>query len=365
MARPVNISDLREQSQIPAKETGIGTVKAFFEHNKKSMAAVLPRHVDAERLLKLGLSALRTTPKLMECTTESLMGGLMSCAQMGLEPNTPMGHAYLIPFRNKQANRTDVQVIIGYRGLIDLARRSKQIVSIAAQVVHQNDEFEYEYGLDEKLRHIPAEGDGRGDITHFYAVAKLVGGGHAFEVMTRAEVERIRDNSQNYKFAQNKGNTVWGKHFSEMGRKTAIRRLFKYLPVSIEMAQASSFEAKVETGESQELDRVLEGEFTVEENPYLTEEEETVEAPPTPTNAENAPEWPKIVKLEEGGTAWSDINGEFFDPNIHLEKLNVPTMNNDHTFRKRPIRSKKSEPTETQQRTAVIDQTSGGFGEME
>lgn len=234
---------LATASKQVAAQAGMGTVKAFFESQKSSMAAVLPKHVSPDRMLKLALGAMRTTPKLMNCRIDTLMGAIVQCAQLGLEPNTPLGHAYLIPFENRREGSTDINVIIGYKGLIDLARRSGQIVSISAHEVHENDHFDFEYGLEERLVHRPAL-TARGNITAFYAVAKLKGGGHVFEVMSVAEVMTIRDASQNYSFARDKSKTVWGQHFSEMGRKTVLRRLFKYLPVSIEMAAATAIDER-------------------------------------------------------------------------------------------------------------------------
>jgi recombination protein RecT len=262
MSQATNIADLKRTSTMIAKDAGIGSVKKFFESQKATMAAVLPKHMDAERMLKLALGALRTTPKLMQCRTDSLFGAIVQCAQLGLEPNTPLGHAYLLPFENRQKGITEVQIILGYKGLIDLARRSGQIVSISAHEVCQKDHFEYEYGLDEKLVHRPALGD-RGQVIAFYAAAKLVGGGYAFEVMSAKQIEEIRDASQNYKFAKDKTKTVWGQHFVEMGRKTVLRRLFKYLPVSIELATASALDDRSSRGESQGLDEALNGDFSV------------------------------------------------------------------------------------------------------
>lgn len=262
MSQATNIADLKRTSTMVAKDAGIGSVKKFFESQKATMAAVLPKHMDAERMLKLALGALRTTPKLMQCRTDSLFGSIVQCAQLGLEPNTPLGHAYLLPFENRSKGITEVQIILGYKGLIDLARRSGQIVSIAAHEVCQKDHFEYEYGLDEKLVHRPALGE-RGPVIAFYAAAKLVGGGYAFEVMSTKQIEEIRDASQNYKFAKDKTKTVWGQHFVEMGRKTVLRRLFKYLPVSIELATAAALDDRSSRGESQGLDDVLQGDFSV------------------------------------------------------------------------------------------------------
>ncbi|PPA72830.1 recombinase RecT [Achromobacter spanius] len=263
MSQTTSLADLKKTSKMVASQAGIGQVKAFMESQKATLAAVLPRHVSADRMLKIALGAMRTTPKLMNCTVESLMGAVVQVSQLGLEPNTPLGHAYLIPFDNRQKQITEVQIVLGYKGLIDLARRSGQIVSIGAHEVCANDHFEYAYGLDERLEHRPALGD-RGEIIAFYAVAKLVGGGHAFEVMSNQQVLDIRDASQGWKQAKRYGkteNTPWGGHYAEMGRKTVLRRLFKYLPVSIELANAAALDDLNARGESQALDNVLDGDY--------------------------------------------------------------------------------------------------------
>lgn len=256
-----NLAQLKQTSKMVARDAGIGNVKAFFEAQKGTLAAVLPKHVSPDRMLKIALGALRTTPKLMNCSVESLMGAVVHCSQLGLEPNTPLGHAYLIPFENKRKGITEVQIVLGYKGLVDLARRSGQIVSIAAHEVCEHDQFDFSYGLDEVLVHKPAMGRARGPVVAFYAVAKLQGGGHAFEVMSAEQINEIRDASQNYKFAKDKSTTVWGLHYAEMGRKTVLRRLVKYLPVSIELAQAATLDEVSSAGRSQALDNVLEGDY--------------------------------------------------------------------------------------------------------
>jgi recombination protein RecT len=270
--KTASLTDLRARAKLPAVQAGGSTVAQFFDANKASIAAVLPKHVSPERLMKVALGAVRTTPKLLECTTESLFGAVVQCAQLGLEPNTPLGHAYLIPFRDNRKGRTDVQVIIGYRGLLDLARRSGQIVSISAHAVRAGDLFEFEFGLDEKLRHVPAQQDA-GDIIAVYAVAKLVGGGTAFDVMWRAEVDKIM------KGTQSKGAYgPWKDHYEAMVRKTALRRLFKYLPVSIELSKAVEIDARGEAGKDQGLESALSGEWSVvddddnEEHPALEQD---------------------------------------------------------------------------------------------
>lgn len=336
-----NVQQLRRDAKMPAKQAGGSTVAQFFQHNKDSIRAVLPQHVNPDRMLKIALGALRTTPKLMECTTESLFGAVVQCAQLGLEPNTPMGHAYMIPFKNRRENRTDVQVIVGYRGLLDLARRSGQIVSIAAHAVHEHDQFDFAYGLDEKLVHRPASGD-RGEVTHFYAVAKLEGGGHAFEVMTRADIEAIRDASQNHQSAKrfNKP-SVWDQHFVEMGRKTAIRRLFKYLPVSIEMATAAALDGAAEAGQDQNMAAALSGEWTVVSDDAPANDLEALGDDSAGAGADPAaapaPTWPEAFTDEETGEqGWVDSAGEYFDPTRHaMSDSGVPAVKQDGSFRAR------------------------------
>lgn len=257
--------DIRKAGKLVAKQAGGNTVAAFFQANKETLKSLLPQHMQPERMLKIALGALRTTPKLMNCSIESLFGAVVVCAQLGLEPNTPQGHIYLIPFENKRKGSTEVQIIIGYKGLIDLARRSGQIESLSARVVHKNDVFDIDYGTADTITHKPKIDGDRGPIIGFYAVAKLKGGGVQFEFMSVHEVNAVRDGSQGYQTAKryNNTNTPWITHYEEMGRKTVIRRLTKYLPMSIELATASTLDERAAMGDAQGLDRVLDGDFTV------------------------------------------------------------------------------------------------------
>lgn len=216
---------------------------------KAQMALALPRHMTADRLARIALTEVRKNANLAKCDQPSFLGAVMQCAQLGLEPGGALGHAYLIPFENKRKGITEVQFIVGYRGMIDLARRSGQIISLSARVVCEKDDFRYQYGLDETIEHVPAPKD-RGDMTFVYAVAKLKDGGTQFEVMSRAEIEDTRNNSQGYKTAikYDKKDSPWIAHFEEMAKKTVIRRLFKYLPVSIELQRAVGLDEQAEIG---------------------------------------------------------------------------------------------------------------------
>lgn len=207
---------------------------------RDQLAMVAAKHMNPERMMRVVANAIRTTPKLGQCEPMSFLGALMQCAALGLEPNTILGHAYLIPFDNKKKGVTEVQVVVGYKGLIDLARRSGHITSLSANIHYSDDEmWEYEEGTEARLRHRP--GPQKGDKLHAYAIAKFKDGGHAYVVLPWEHVIRIRDGSQGYQTAKRFGklaDSPWAKHEDEMAKKTAIRALAKYLPLSVEFMDA-------------------------------------------------------------------------------------------------------------------------------
>lgn len=221
------------------------------------MALALPKSMTADRLTRIVMTECRKAPALLKCAPESFYGAVLQCAALGLEPGSALGHCYLLPFGNgkDKQGRPNAQLIIGYRGMIDLARRSGQIVSLSAYCVHEQDTFNYKLGLDPDIEHIPASVADRGKVTHVYAVAKLKGGGVQFEVMSRAEIEAVRKTSK----AGTSG--PWASHWDEMAKKTVIRRLFKYLPVSIEAVRAVEIDEKTDRGEATTEQDFLDAEF--------------------------------------------------------------------------------------------------------
>ncbi len=211
----------------------IDTVRDALTLMKPQLAMALPKHLTPERLLRVTMTAVQNTPRLLDCDRTSLFAAVMTCAQLGLEPDGVLGQAYLVPYGNK------VQFIPGYKGYLALARNSGEISTIQAHEVHENDFFEYAYGLVEKLEHRPADGE-RGKIKYFYAYALYKDGGHIFEVMTVADVNAIRDKSYGYKafIAKKIKSNPWDSSYPQMGRKTAIRRLANYLPLNVQRAAA-------------------------------------------------------------------------------------------------------------------------------
>jgi phage RecT family recombinase len=140
---PTKAHTMKELQAMPPKQR----VKAFLTDNKAAISAALPKHLNPDRMLQVAQTAITQNPQLLECDTGTLFGALIRCTQLGLEPNNALGQLYLIPFNNRKANRKDVQVIVGYKGMIDLARRSGNIESLQAMAVREGDEFSYEYGM--------------------------------------------------------------------------------------------------------------------------------------------------------------------------------------------------------------------------
>lgn len=213
---------------------------------KRQFAAALPRvGITPERMVRFALTALNRSPGLLKCVPQSFLACVVQSAQLGLDPSGITGEAYLVPFKDT------CTFIIGYRGLLKLARRSGSVIEAAAHVVHEKDTFEYEYGLDAKLVHKPSTEADPGPVTHAYAYAKFKDGGRVFEVMTRAEVEKVRSQSRASQ------NGPWVTHPEEMARKTAFRRLAKWLPLEPEDFRAVELAGQEEAGLPQDMTGVL------------------------------------------------------------------------------------------------------------
>jgi recombination protein RecT len=225
---------------VPSLKTKVETVRDLMLKNRAQIELALPKFMNADRLIRTALTSFSTTPKLLDCTPRSLLGAVIQCAQLGLEPGI-IGMAYLVPFRNKKANTVEVQFIPGYRGLLALARRSGEISTIQAHCVYAEDAFHYRYGLEPMLDHTPSAKSDRGAMIYVYAVARLKDGGSQFDVMTKAEVDHHRDR---YSRAAKEG--PWISEYPEMAKKTVLRRLCKLLPASVELQTAVSLDERAE-----------------------------------------------------------------------------------------------------------------------
>lgn len=201
----------------------------------QQLAMALPRHLSAERFARVAITEVRRNPELANCDPASFMSALVQSAQLGLEIGSGLGLSYMIPFRNSRTGTKEVQLIIGYRGLLALVRRSGEIKSIRANVVYNGDYFKYKLGTEEVIDHEPCGETSPAHIIKVYAVADLKDGGRQIEVMSRQQIDQIRDRGRK--------NPVWNSDYAEMARKTVLRRICKFLPTSAELADAMTIDA--------------------------------------------------------------------------------------------------------------------------
>ena len=226
------------------------TIKDYINAMSGEIAKALPQVMTPERFTRIALSAVSNTPKLGNCTPQSFLGAMMNAAQLGLEPNTPLGQAYLIPFENRKKGITECQFQIGYKGLIDLAYRSGEVKMIDAQTVYENDEFEYELGMDPVLKHKPARTN-RGNPIYFYATFKLTNGGQGFQVMS---IEDVQEHAKKYSKTYNNG--PWQTNFEEMAKKTVLKKLLKYAPLKTEFVKQVISDETIKTSISDNMEDV-------------------------------------------------------------------------------------------------------------
>ena len=210
----------------------------------------LPDIITPERFVRLATSMIDSMPRLRECTQMSFLAALMNAAQLGLEPNTPLGQAYLIPYNNK--GTIECQFQIGYKGLLDLAYRNPLIQIISAHAVYENDEFEYELGLNPKLIHRPALGE-RGKIRLFYGMFKLTNGGFGFEVMSKMAMDNY---AKKYSKSFDSSFSPWKTNYEEMGKKTIIKKTVKYLPLKADFRKALSTDGTIKNEIAEDMSEI-------------------------------------------------------------------------------------------------------------
>lgn len=253
----------------------------------------MPKGAEAGQLVRDALTCLRGTPKLATCYAPSVLGGLMTCAQLGLRPGVGgLGHAWLLPMWNTRERRFDATLIIGYRGYTELAHRHESVVSIASRVVYSNDVFDLAFNLTgDVLSHRPALDGPRGDVRLFYAYAQLKGGHALTEPWSLAEMQTHRDR---FAMAKKDGTVIgpWRDHFVEMARKTMVRNpLLKMMPLSTDLAIAATVDDGVRldiTPDSDPADVTthLPGEVEPDDDPAAIESGDNI--------------WPEAVKPGEG-----------------------------------------------------------------
>jgi len=246
------------------------TIAAYLKKMGPEIEKALPKHMDADRLSRIALTTIRQNPDLLQASLPSLLGAVMQAAQLGLEPGL-IGHCYLVPFNNNKQGTKEVQFIIGYKGMIDLARRSGQIKNIYAHAVYEKDDFDYELGLEPKLNHKPTMEPDKGDFIGAYAVAHFKDGGYQFEFMPKAEINKRKQRSK----AAGSKYSPWTTDYEEMAKKTVIRHMWKYLPISIEIQLQALQDEVVRKDITAEAQSIYDDEF-IDVEPTFEEQETTV-----------------------------------------------------------------------------------------
>lgn len=244
-----------QNQQLEQAAEQVRTLASYLRAREGKLAEIVPKMVarllTPQRLIAIVASAASRTPKLLQCTPESVYTELHKAAQLGLEAAGPMGHYYLVPRWNSRANRMECTGIIGYKGLAELCRRSGEIARIDAAVVYDGELFEVRRGLSPDLVHVWDLGVQRTDshVVAAYAVLETNAGAKYFEVLSRSEIERRRDRSQA------KADGPWGTDFAAMCRKTALRALLAggLVPLSSELATALELDGAAELPDAADL----------------------------------------------------------------------------------------------------------------
>lgn len=225
-----NVSAMIDSSDNKPVKKDVG-FQSLLKKMEGEIQKALPKVMTPERFIRVAMTAYRQNPKLQQCDGTSIIAALMESAQLGLEVNTPLGHAYIIPY-GKQA-----QYQIGYQGILELCYRTGEYKQIAAYEVYEQDEFDYELGLNQKLYHKPHKSPA-GEPTFYYAIYKRKDGGEGFFVMSREQVLA-------HKTKYSKTDYGWKLDFNAMAKKTVIKKALKTAQKSIEISKAMAFDETV------------------------------------------------------------------------------------------------------------------------
>lgn len=235
-------------NELAEKQDDKTTIKARLQgpEFQQQLAMVLDGAMTPERMVRVALTAMLRTPNLAKCDQASFFKCILQLAELGLEPNDR--DAYLIPFENRKKGTTECQLIVGYKGYATLLMRSGLVSSIHADLVCKLDEWEYNKG--EIITHRP-DFQNRGPAFACYALARLTSGGEKAEVLTMDEIIAIRDESQGWKAFKNgyTKTTPWESNFHEMCKKTAFRRLTKWMSLTPQLVRANEIDDQIIDGE--------------------------------------------------------------------------------------------------------------------
>lgn len=288
-------------TEIAKADTRQIAIKKQLEVAKNLIAQVAPKHLTADRMIRIAMMAVSRQPKLLECSQVSILRSVMHASELGLEPGGAQGHGYLVPYRTNMAKRgesprwvNECQFIAGYRGLMELARNSGEIEILEAHPVCKGDKFTVKRGSFNEIVHEPdyLSGERGDDAVCYYAIARYKSGQVQFEVMTRRQIEDIMARTQS------KGEYgPWVDNFDEMARKTVIRRLCKSLPL-----KSDKFAKALELSDARdEGDAAID--MPIDVSAVVVEEDEVTSAVESAKVAVNAARAKKAAEAKPAATA--------------------------------------------------------------
>lgn len=260
----------KEVKELTPQQKMSGMLTKMLPEIKKAVGKTMT----PERFSRIALSLFNGNPAFWEATPTSFLSALMQSAQCGLEPNTVLGEAYVIPYKNNRSNITEVNFQVGYKGILKMALNTGEYEAIYAHEVRDGDEFSYEYGLHKDLIHKPSDKPST-KVTHYYAVYKLKNGGFDFVVWSHDRIDQhAREFSKNYTYkGKVNENSVWYKNFDSMAKKTVLLDVLKYAPKSVEMAKAidSDFKATTKEEKISDFNYVDADAVPINDNPIVTD----------------------------------------------------------------------------------------------
>lgn len=259
-----------DTTSAPAQLTVGQYVTQAVEKQLDRLTKISPRGFDAERFAQVVITAVKATPQLLECFDPKYPAGELSvllaalqAAEVGLDPNTPTQHCWLLPRRN--GGHMECQLSIGYRGYIELANRSDRVKTLFAEVVRDGDEFHYARGIDaDEFRHVPNRDNPDGELLYAYAIVRFMNGGSNFAVLSKSQVEDRRAKSDSWKNERSRPYSPWTTSAEAMWKKSAVRALVPYLPLAAAAARAvAADESSLTT--SDDGDEIIPAGYTADE----------------------------------------------------------------------------------------------------
>ena len=288
--RPPPPARRESQSQVPAiyeKSQALLQQPSFLEHAE----SIVPQGKSASRLIQVAGAAFMQNPQLLDCHPQSLLNCVLSAVSLGLEVNTPLGEAYIVPFNSR--NGKVAQFIPGYRGMVELMTRSGRVSHVQAFTVCANDEFDWLVGQIPTHRRAK---ENRGDVVGAWALVTMVNGRQAADYMDASEINAIRDKSPGYK----QSDSPWKTHYAEMARKTVVRRIAKMMPKSGGVQKALDFDEREDDFEDQPV--------------WVVEEDQPAEVLPQGTNAGGSVGAAKATDFAPAGASDTEIEDLFGGP---------------------------------------------------